>query len=274
MRLPIGKGKVTIACLFILIFWILIALLPLFFSPLLTTSINLPERLQNPSTKYFLGTNSEGESITILIINGANTSIVVSFFTVFTCLFLGIPLGACAGYFGGKIDAIISRIIDILMSFPPLILPIAIMAFLGGGLLNVVLALSLTGWDSYARLIRGQFIAFKKREFVIAAKSLGASNARIICKHIFPNIISPLAVQSTFSLAGVILAEAGLSFLGLGVNSSLVSWGSLLNVAKDYIMTNPTMVLFPSLALFSVITSLNFLGETLRLTFDPKNRHT
>jgi len=186
-------------------------------------------------------------------------------------LIVGIPMGAIAGFFGGKIDALISRLIDILLAFPPMVLPIAIMAFFGGGLLNVVIALSITGWVSYARVVRGQFLSFKEREFVIAAKSLGANNSRLMFKHIFPNTISPLAVQATFSLAGVIIAEAGLSFLGLGVSQNHVSWGGLLNSARDYLTTNPSLAFFPALALFTVVASLNFVGESLRLMFDPKS---
>ncbi len=187
------------------------------------------------------------------------------------CLIVGIPMGAVAGFFGGKVDIIISRLIDILLAFPPMVLPIAIMAFFGGGLLNVVIALSITGWVSYARVVRGQFLSFKEREFVVAAKSLGASNKRIMFKHIFPNTISPLAVQATFSLASVIIAEAGLSFLGLGVSQAHVSWGGLLNSARDYLTSNPYLAFFPAIALFSIVASLNFIGEALRLTFDPKS---
>lgn len=266
-----GQDNTTIASGFILIFWIIIAILPLFIPVLSNIPIHLQERLQNPSWQYWFGVDSNGQSVGLLIMNGASTSLIVSLFTVGMSLLVGIPLGAIAGFFGGKIDILISRFIDILLAFPPMVLPIAIMAFFGGGLINVVIALSITGWVSYARVVRGQFLSFKEREFVIAAKSLGASNKRMMFKHIFPNTVSPLAVQATFSLAGVIIAEAGLSFLGLGVSQAHVSWGGLLNSARDYLTTNPTLAFFPALALFTIVASLNFIGEALRLTFDPKS---
>jgi peptide/nickel transport system permease protein len=267
----VKQDKTTIVSGLILIFWFLIAIFPLVFHSLAIIPIHLQERLQDPSTQYWFGVDGNGQSVGLLIMNGASTSLIVSLFTVTMSLIVGIPMGAIAGFFGGKIDALISRIIDILLAFPPMVLPIAIMAFFGGGLLNVVIALSITGWVSYARVVRGQFLSFKEREFVIAAKSLGANNSRLMFKHIFPNTISPLAVQATFSLAGVIIAEAGLSFLGLGVSQNHVSWGGLLNSARDYLTTNPSLAFFPALALFTVVASLNFVGESLRLMFDPKS---
>jgi len=266
-----GKDKVTICSGMILCFWIIVALFPIVFPYFSNIPLHLQERLADPSLKYWFGVDGNGQSVGLLIMNGASTSFIVSIFTVSMCLIVGIPLGAIAGFFGGKIDTFISRFIDILLSFPPLLLPIAIMAFFGGGLINVVIALSITGWVSYARVVRGQFLSFKEREFVVAAKSLGASNKRIMFTHIFPNTISPLAVQATFSLAGVIIAEAGLSFLGLGVSQAHVSWGGLLNSARDYLTTNPFLSFFPALALFTIVASLNFIGEALRLTFDPKS---
>ncbi|KAB8028607.1 ABC transporter permease [Fluviispira multicolorata] len=267
----LNKDKFAVISGFILLFWIIIAFLPFMIPSLTNIPLTLNERLANPSSKFLFGVDGNGQSVGLLIMNGASTSLIVSLFTVSMSLFVGIPLGAIAGFFGGRIDIFISRFIDILLAFPPMVLPIAIMAFFGGGLINVVIALSLTGWVSYARVVRGQFLSFKEREFVVAAQSLGASSTRVMFKHIFPNTISPLAVQATFSLAGVIIAEAGLSFLGLGVSQAHVSWGGLLNSARDYLTSNPTLAFFPSLALFSVVASLNFIGETLRLTFDPKS---
>lgn len=268
----IAKDKVTTVSFFILFFWISIAILPVLFSQLSSIPVYLQYRLEEPDRRFWLGVDSNGQSVALLIMNGAYTSLLVSALTVGASLLFGIPMGALSGFYGGKIDIFISRLIDIVLAFPPLILPIVMMAVLGGGILNVVAALTITGWVSYARLVRGQFLAFKDREFVNAARSLGASNARLMIKHVFPNIISPLVVQATFSLAGVVISEAGLSFLGLGAGQNHVSWGSLLNSARDYLTTNPNLVFFPALALFSVVASLNFLGEALRLAFDPKRR--
>lgn len=264
------KDKIVFASVCILLFWIVIGLAPILSGYFSNVPTRLATRLQGVSIEYWFGVDTNGQSIGLLLMNGASTSIIVSLFTVSMSLLLGVPLGALSGFFGGKIDLIICRFMDIILAFPPLILPITIMAFFGGGLFNVVLALSLTGWVSYARLIRGQFLTFKEREFVLAAKSLGSNHFRIMFLHIFPNIISPLAVQCTFSLASVIISEAGLSFLGLGVGGTHVSWGGILNSAKDYLTTHPLQAFFPAAALFSVIASLNFLGEALQSAFDPK----
>lgn len=266
------RDGTTIFASLILLGWLIAALLPLLFPSLSSMAFNLKDRLETPSSQFWLGTDSNGQSIALLLVNGASTSFIVSFFTVTLSLLVGIPLGGLAGFYGGKIDALICRVIDILLAFPPMVLPIAIMAFFGGGLWNVILALSLTGWVSSARLVRGQFLSFKEREFVAAAKSLGASNARLMIKHIFPNTISPLAVQTTFSLAAVIIAEAGLSFLGLGTGQNQVSWGGLLNSARDHLTTHPLLAFFPAVTLFLVLTGLNFVGEALRLAFDPKSK--
>ncbi len=268
--LQLKKDKIALISFVVLACWIIVACLPLFLSQLSNIPSDLSQRLSGPSTKYWFGVDGSGQSVALLILNGALTSLTVSIFTVTTSLLLGVPLGAIAGYFGGFLDVIITRIIDILLAFPPLILPIAMTSFFGGGFFNVVASLSLTGWVSYARIVRGQYLIYKHKEFVLAAKSLGSSTPRIILLHIFPNTISPLLVQATFSLAGVIIAEAGLSFLGLGVSENQVSWGSLLNSASDYLTTNPSLAFFPAIALFSVVASLNFVGDALRVALDPK----
>lgn len=265
------RDRWALVAALVLLGWTAVALVPQFFAHFQDIPMELSERLKPPSWNNWFGVDGNGNSVALLIMNGARTSLIVSLFTVSMSLLVGIPMGAAAGYFGGKVDTGISRLIDILLAFPPLILPIAITAFFGGGLLNVVLALSVTGWVSYARLVRGQFLSLREREFVTAARSLGASNRRLMFKHILPNTLSPLAVQATFALAGVIISEAGLSFLGLGVNQSHVSWGSMLNDARSSLVEAPFLAFFPALALFTVVASLNFLGEALRLAFDPKS---
>jgi peptide/nickel transport system permease protein len=264
----IQQDKLAFFSVLLLGIWIIAGVYPYFNSQVFHVPVDLSVRLEGISQSFWFGVDSNGQSLGLLLLNGASTSLFVSVSTVSVCLLIGLPLGALSGYYGGKIDFIISRCMDILLAFPPLILPIAIMAFLGGGILNVVLALSVTGWVSYARLVRGQFLAYKEREFVMAAKSIGASQARIIFKHIMPNILSPLIVQATFSLANVIIAEAGLSFLGLGVSQEHVSWGGILNSARDYLVTNPNLVFFPAAAIFSLVISLNFVGEALKISLN------
>jgi peptide/nickel transport system permease protein len=266
----LAADKMGQLAILVLAFWMVVAAVSLI-TPLGQIATVLPDRLTSPSSEYFFGTDPHGQSVLKLLASGARTSILVSSYTVTLSLLVGIPLGATAGYFGGRIDTMISRVIDILLAFPPLILPIAVTAFFGGGLFNVVAALSLTGWVGYARLVRGQFLSLKEREYVTAARSLGASNVRLMVRHILPNTLSPLAVQATFSLASVIIAEAGLSFLGLGVNQSHVSWGGMLNEARSYLIDAPYLAFFPALALFSVVSSLNFLGEVIRLALDPRS---
>jgi peptide/nickel transport system permease protein len=270
LRNKLGQDVFGMLSLGILAAWLFVAGLS-FATPLGVIETVLPDRLLPPGAEYWFGSDPHGQSVAKLLIAGSKTSIVVSVFTVGLSLCLGIPFGAAAGYFGGRTDTFISRIMDIILAFPPLILPIAVMAFFGGGLFNVVAALSLTGWVSYARLVRGQFLALKEREFVTAAKSLGASDFRVMLNHILPNTLSPLAVQATFSLAGVIIAEAGLSFLGLGVSQSHVSWGGMLNESRSYLIDAPYLAFFPALALFTVVSSLNFVGEVVRLALDPRS---
>lgn len=267
----LARDKWALGAAFVLGFWVAVALVPQFAESMRDIPMELSARLSPPSRDFWLGVDGNGNSVALLLMNGARTSLMVSLFTVGMSLLVGIPLGAAAGYFGGWVDVVVSRVIDILLAFPPLILPIAITAFFGGGLLNVVVALSVTGWVSYARLVRGQFLVMKEREFVTAARSLGAGDTRLMFSHILPNTLSPLAVQATFALAGVIISEAGLSFLGLGVNQSHVSWGGLLNDARSSLTEAPFLAFFPAAALFSVVASLNFLGEALRLSFDPRS---
>lgn len=273
LRTLISRDAWAAASLAVLGFWLLVAAAPLLFPARFgEIPMELSTRLLPPGEEGgLLGADSNGQSVLLLLMHGARTSLLVSAFTVAASVLVGVPVGALAGYFGGTVDAFFSRVIDVLLAFPPLVLPIAITAFFGGGLLNVVLALSVSGWVSYARLTRGQFLSFKERDFVQAARSLGAGNRRIMWKHILPNVISPLAVQATFALASVIISEAGLSFLGLGVSQSHVSWGAMLNDARSYLVEAPFLAFFPALALFSVVASLNFVGEALRLAFDPRS---
>lgn len=263
----------ALVSLIVLLFWVSVAISPLI-SPALRFEALWPKlsaRLAQPGGDFLMGADSQGYSVALLIINGAWTSLLVSLSTVAMSLLVGIPVGALAGFKGGWIDMLISRFMDILLAFPPMILPITITAFLGGGFINVVIALSVTGWVGYARLVRGQFLSIREREFVVAAEALGASGARVMFRHIFPNTLSPLAVQATFALASVIISEAGLSFLGLGVGKDHVSWGAMLNDARNFLVEAPHLAFFPALALFSIVAALNFLGEALRLAFDPRS---
>jgi peptide/nickel transport system permease protein len=267
-----GTSKVSLC---VVAFWIATASLPVFFSQLQNIDVDLPKTRMPPDLSTinplgWFGYDSVGSSVLLQIINGAGVSVLVGLSTVTGSLAAGVFLGALAGYFRSWPDTVISRIMDVLLAFPPLVLPLMISAFFGGGLLTVVLALCVGGWIGPAKIVRAQFKSLKEREFVSAAKALGASPLRIIVRHLLPNSVAPLIVQSTFTMAGAILAEAGLSFLGIGLGDGHVSWGGLLNDSRPYLIESPHMAIFPVLAMLSLVVSLNFLGEALRLAFDPR----
>ncbi|MEY3901106.1 MAG: hypothetical protein RL189_412, partial [Pseudomonadota bacterium] len=216
------------------------------------------------------GYDTVGSSILLQIMNGAGVSLIVGCATVLGTLLVGVPLGALAGYFGGRADALVGRMMDVLLAFPPLVLPLAIAVFFGGGLWTIVFALCAGGWIGSAKIVRAQFRVLKSADFVVAATALGATPLRIILKHLLPSVVSPLTVHSTFTMAGAILAEAGLSFLGIGLGDGRVSWGGLLSEARSYLIESPHMAIFPSLSMLSLVLSLNFLGEALRVALDPR----
>jgi peptide/nickel transport system permease protein len=235
--------------------------------------IDLPARLMPPSTSHWFGTDELGRDILSRVIYGARISMLVGSCVVATSLMLGLIFGSIAGYYGGVLDRFLNVIVmNAFMSFPGILLAIAFVAFLGPGIFNLVLALSIGGWVGYARLVRAQVLAVREREFVEAARALGASDARIILRHILPNIIQPVIVQAAIGMAGAILAEATMSFLGLGVPPPTPSWGSMLNDARSHLFDAPHLVLFPAAAVMLAVLSFNFIGDGLRDYLDPRSR--
>ena len=236
-------------------------------------SIDLPARLALPSHAHWFGSDELGRDILSRIIYGARISILVGSSVVLTSLTLGLIIGSIAGYYGGAIDRFVNVILmNAFLSFPGILLAIAFVAFRGPGIFNLVLALSLGGWVGYARLVRGQVLAAREREFVEAARALGASDLRIIVRHILPNIIQPVIVQAAIGMAGAILAEATMSFLGLGVPPPTASWGTMLNDGRAHLFDAPHLVLFPALAVMLAVLSFNFIGDALRDYLDPRSR--
>jgi peptide/nickel transport system permease protein len=236
-------------------------------------AINLPDRLNSVSSAHWFGTDELGRDILSRIIYGARISMLVGASVVATSLILGMIIGSIAGYYGGAIDRFFNVVVmNAFLSFPGILLAIAFVAFRGPGIFNLVLALSLGGWVGYARLIRGQVLAAREREFVEAARALGASDLRIIVRHILPNIIQPVVVQSAIGMAGAILAEATMSFLGLGVPPPTASWGTMLNDGRAHLFDAPHLVLFPALAVMLAVLSFNFIGDALRDYLDPRSR--
>jgi peptide/nickel transport system permease protein len=236
-------------------------------------SINLPIRLSAPSHSHWFGTDELGRDILSRIVYGARISMFVGGCVVLISLALGLIIGSIAGYYGGSVDRFVNVVVmNAFLSFPGILLAIAFVAFRGPGIFNLVLALSLGGWVGYARLVRGQVLAAREREFVEAARALGASDLRIITRHILPNIIQPVIVQAAIGMAGAILAEATMSFLGLGVPPPTASWGTMLNDARAHLFDAPHLVLFPALAVMLAVLSFNFIGDALRDYLDPRSR--
>ncbi len=236
-------------------------------------AINLPVRLERPSHAHWFGTDELGRDILSRIIYGARVSMLVGSCVVLASLALGLIVGSIAGFYGGRIDRFVNVVImNAFLSFPGILLAIAFVAFRGPGIFNLVLALSLGGWVGYARLVRGQVLAAREREFVEAARALGASDLRIVVRHILPNIIQPVIVQAAIGMAGAILAEATMSFLGLGVPPPTASWGTMLNDGRAHLFDAPHLVLFPALAVMLAVLSFNFIGDALRDYLDPRSR--
>jgi len=242
-------------------------------APVSPAVIDLSHRLAPPSATHWLGTDELGRDILSRILYGARLSLVVAVSVVSCSLFLGILLGGIAGYYGGVLDTMLNVfVMNAFLALPGILLAIAFVAFLGPGLINLILALSVGGWVGYARLVRGQVLAVKEREFVEAARALGASDLRIFVRHILPNIIQPLIVQSAIGMAGAVLAEATLSFLGLGVPPPAASWGSMLDGGRSHLFDAPHLVIFPALAVMLCVLAFNFLGDALRDYLDPRTR--
>ena len=235
--------------------------------------IDLPTRLAGPSSAHWCGTDELGRDILSRLIYGSRISMLVGSCVVAASLTLGLIVGSIAGYYGGRIDRFVNVVVmNAFLSFPGILLAIAFVAFRGPGIFNLVLALSLGGWVGYARLVRAQVLAAREREFVEAARSLGASDLRVIVRHILPNIIQPIIVQAAIGMAGAILAEATMSFLGLGVPPPTASWGTMLNDGRAHLFDAPHLVIFPAMAVMLAVLSFNFIGDALRDYLDPRSR--
>lgn len=222
------------------------------------------------SGPHFLGTDHVGRDLLSRIIYGARVSLLIAIAVVFFSGVFGVTLGVVSGYFGGRADSIIQKFLEVFWAFPPLLLAIAIVAFLGQGLAIIIVALASQRWIPYCRLSRAETMSLRDREFVVAARSLGAGHMRILRQHILPNILPSTLVVGTFAMATAIISEAALSFLGLGVPPSIPTWGGMLSDARAYISTSWWMALFPGLCIFLTVLGINLLGDVLRARFDPK----
>lgn len=254
----------------LLLMMILVAVLFPLMSTLNPYDMSLPQRFELPSWQEPFGRDQNGSSIFARVVYGARISLYVAFSVVFVSASIGLLLGSLAGYAGGIIDILLMRFIDMLYAFPGFLLAIALVAVMGPSVENVILAMCVTGWAGYARLVRGEFLHLKTKDYVTSAKAIGATPSRIIIHHILPNLVGPLIVQASFGMAGTILAESALSFLGLGAPVTEPTWGSMLNAGRSYLIEAPHISIFPGLAIILLVLGFNLLGDGLRDYLDPK----
>jgi peptide/nickel transport system permease protein len=233
-------------------------------------AIDIARRLQSPSWAFPLGTDDLGRDVLARIFYGARISLLVGFVAVGISTLIGIALGALAGYYGRWVDALIMRFVDIMLCFPSFFLILAVIAFLEPSIWNIMIIIGLTSWMGVARLVRAEFLSLRERDFVLAARSLGADDSRIIFRHILPNALSPVLVSATLGVAGAILTESALSFLGIGVQPPTPSWGNMLITGKQTLGTAWWLSAFPGLAILVTVLGYNLLGEGIRDALDPR----
>lgn len=268
------KNKLAVTGLAIILFLVFVAVFAPLLAPHHPYEQVLEQALLAPSLEYPFGTDDFGRCIFSRVIYGTRLSLAIGVVVTTISAVVGITLGMLAGFYGGVVDEVIMRIVDIFLAFPGLILALVIAGLLGPGMFNVLFALALVGWMGYARVVRGAVLAEKEKEFVETAKALGASDFYIMCRHLLPNVLAPVIVMATLGIGQTILAAAGLSFLGLGAQPPVPVWGSMLNDGKAYLQTAPHLTIFPGLAIMITVLAFNFLGDGLRDLFDPRLRES
>jgi peptide/nickel transport system permease protein len=268
----ISARWINVVGLVIIVLFIIAAIFAPLLSPYDPYKQDLKSALQQPSMTHLLGTDDIGRDTLSRTIYGARISLLVGLVSVMIAAFIGTALGLCAGYFGGWIQTIIMRFIDALMSIPPIILMMAIAAILGGGLTNIFIALSIGIIPVYCRLTNGQILSTKESDFITAAFIIGASDTRIMLRHLLPNSFATLLVAMTMNIGFAILAEASLSFLGIGISPPTATWGSMVNDGYRYLLTNPMLSFAPGLSILAVVLSFNLVGDGLRDALDPRLR--
>lgn len=257
-------GGVLVFLLFV------IAIFAPLISPCDPNAIDVDNILKAPGPKHFLGTDDLGRDVASRMIFGARISLAVGFIAVGLAALIGILLGAISGYYAGWVDSLIMRFVDIMLTIPGFLLILAVIAFIGPSIFNIMVVIGLTSWMGVARLVRAEFLSLKEREFVLAARSLGAGDVRIILRHILPNALTPVFVSFILGVAGAILLESSLSFLGLGVQAPTASWGNILSSGRQYLETAWWLIVFPGLAILVTCLSYYLLGEGVREALDPK----
>ncbi len=254
----------------LVIILILLSLAAPIIAPYSPDKQDLSQKLRPPSVSHWMGTDEYGRDVLSRMLYGGRISLSVGFVAVGISLFIGVLLGSLAGYFGGWVDQAIMRIVDIVLCIPTLFLILMLIVFLGPSLFNIMVIIGLTSWTELSRLVRAEFLTLKQRDYVSAARAVGASNRRIIFMHILPNALAPIFISATFGVAGAILLESGLSFLGLGVQPPMASWGNILTSGKDYITQAWWLTMIPGMAIFITVMGYNLLGDGLRDIMDPR----
>ncbi|HEY5997026.1 MAG TPA: ABC transporter permease [Candidatus Deferrimicrobiaceae bacterium] len=262
-RLAVAGGVVIFALAFVSAF-------PSLFSAIDPSLIDTGNMLASPSAVHPLGTDELGRDVLSRMVHGAHISLQVGFVSVGIATAIGLFMGLSAGFFGGWIDAVVSRFIEIMLCFPSFFLILSVIAFLGPSIVNIMAVIGLTGWMGVARLVRAETLSLKERDFVAAARAQGAGNGRIILRHILPNALAPVLVSATLGVAGAILVESGLSFLGIGVQPPTPSWGNILTAGKDNIEFAWWLSLYPGLAILVTVLGYNLLGEGIQEAVDPR----
>jgi len=270
-RVFFGRGLVLTGII-IAVLLILMAITAPLISPYNPYAMDLTDTLKGPSRAHLLGTDAVGRDTLSRIIYGSRVSLLISLTVVAFGSIVGTLLGLIAGYFGGWVYAVIMRCLDALMAFPFMLLALTIAALLGGGITNVIIALSVGMMPVYGRLMCGQVLGVKENDYVLAERSLGGSNLRIMFRHVLPNCFPPLIVAMTMQFGAVVLAEAGLGFLGIGIQAPMASWGSMINNGRQYLLTLPVLSLAPGAAIMLMVFSFNMIGDGLRDALDPRLR--
>lgn len=268
------KNRLTATGLSVVFLLVLVALLAPLVAPFSQDTIetHIEDRFQPPSTRHLFGTDELGRDVFSRILCGARISLQVGVIAIGLALGIGVPLGVVAGYAGGMLDELIMRITDVFLSFPPLLLAMAISTLLGPNLTNAMIAIAIAWWPWYTRLLRSEAISVRERDYVQAARAMGASPGKIVFKHVLPNCLTPIIVQSSMDFGSIILTSAALSFLGLGAQPPTPEWGLMVSTGRTFFLTNWWIVTFPGLAIFVAVLSFNLVGDGLREILDPKMR--
>jgi ABC-type dipeptide/oligopeptide/nickel transport system permease subunit len=262
-RLAVGGGAVVVALC-------LVAIFADFLAPLPYTKTNFGRLNEAPSRDYPLGTDQLGRDMVSRMIYGARVSMLVGLGAQLIVVSIGVPIGALSGYLGGRTDLILMRVVDVMYAFPNLLFVILVMSMLGAGLMNIFIAIGLTGWVSIARLVRGQVLAVKEKEFVEGARAMGAGFGRVLARHVMPNVLTPIVVAVTFGIPQAIFTEAALSFIGVGINPPTPSWGQMVGENQQFLRSYWHLCVFPSIAIAITMLSFTFLGDGVRDALDPK----